>query len=123
MLKLDHLSIVVRDWRRSRDWYVTVIGMRVEFEIADAGIVALQDDGDLTLFLGPGTLGSGEPPCSITFQVDDVEMKYRELAARGVAFENPPAKLAWGYGAELRDPDGYLVRMWDERTMREKGGG
>ena len=26
----------------------------------------------------------------------------------------------WGYGAELRDPDGYLVRLRDERTMKEK---
>jgi catechol 2,3-dioxygenase-like lactoylglutathione lyase family enzyme len=26
------------------------------------------------------------------------------------------------YGAELLDPDGYLVCLWDERTMREKGG-
>ena len=24
-----------------------------------------------------------------------------------------------GYGAELQDPDGYLIRLWDERSMRE----
>jgi hypothetical protein len=29
-------------------------------------------------------------------------------------------KNFWGYGPELKDPDGYLVRLWDERTMREK---
>ena len=46
---------------------------------------------------------------------------YRELAARDVNFEKPPQKLFWGYGAELRDPDGYLIYLWDERTMREKG--
>ena len=23
-------------------------------------------------------------------------------------------------GAELADPDGYLVRLWDERSMKEK---
>jgi hypothetical protein len=31
-----------------------------------------------------------------------------------------PQKNFWGYGAELADSDGYLVRLWDERTMREK---
>jgi hypothetical protein len=32
-----------------------------------------------------------------------------------------PQKLFWGYGAELTDPDGYLVRLWDEQSMKEKG--
>jgi hypothetical protein len=31
-----------------------------------------------------------------------------------------PRKSNWGYGAELADPDGYFVRLWDERTMKEK---
>jgi len=53
--------------------------------------------------------------------VHDVEAKYRELSANGVTFEKSPQKLAWGYGAELRDPDGYLIYIWDEKSMREKG--
>ena len=35
-------------------------------------------------------------------------------------FAHGPEKNFWGYGAELADPDGYLVRLWDEHTMREK---
>jgi hypothetical protein len=54
--------------------------------------------------------------------VDDVEAKHRELAARGVGFDKSPQKLFWGYGAELRDPDGCLLYLWDEQSMREKGG-
>jgi hypothetical protein len=27
----------------------------------------------------------------------------------------------WEYGAELRDPDGYLLYFRGERSMREKG--
>jgi hypothetical protein len=30
------------------------------------------------------------------------------------------ANPIWGYGVELVDPDGYLVRLWDEVSMREK---
>jgi catechol 2,3-dioxygenase-like lactoylglutathione lyase family enzyme len=122
MIRLDHLAIPVTDQMRSRDWYVTNLGLKLEFEIPQRKTVALQDDSDLTLFLyvaeNPVT-----PSCTLTFQVDDVDSKYRELAARGVVFEKPPQKLMWGYGAELRDPDGYLVYLWDERSMREKGGG
>jgi hypothetical protein len=46
-------------------------------------------------------------------QLDDVEQTHRELTASGLAFR--------GYGAELTDPDGNSVRLWEARTMREKG--
>ena len=37
MPKLDHLTIAVSDWRRSRDWYVGNLGFRLEFEIPEGG--------------------------------------------------------------------------------------
>jgi predicted enzyme related to lactoylglutathione lyase len=122
MIKLDHLALGVRDWQASRDWYRTVLGLRTEFERPDVGTVALRDDGGFTLFLTE--LGAQPPPgaCVLYFQLDDVEEAHRVLAARGVAFVHPPGKTAWGYGAELTDPDGNGVRLWDARTMRDKGG-
>jgi len=76
----------------------------------------------LTLFLSEPAEGSVSATCTLAFEVDDVEAMHRTLAARGVEFEKAPQKLFWGYGAELRDPDGYLVYLWDEKSMREKGG-
>jgi Glyoxalase/Bleomycin resistance protein/Dioxygenase superfamily len=29
-------------------------------------------------------------------------------------------KSYWGYWAELADPDGYLIRLWDEGSMKEQ---
>jgi predicted enzyme related to lactoylglutathione lyase len=55
--------------------------------------------------------------------VDDVEAKHAELSAAGVPFVHPPMKVFWGYGAELCDPDGYRLRLWDQKSMKEKGGG
>jgi len=75
------------------------------------------------LFLSEPKEGAAVATCTLTFEVDDVDAKHRELASRGVEFEKTPQKLFWGYGAELRDPDGYLVYLWDEKSMREKGGG
>jgi uncharacterized glyoxalase superfamily protein PhnB len=94
--------------------------MKIEFEVPERNTVALQDDSGFTLFLVDGERQT-PPSCTLTFQVADVELKYSELSARGVMFEKAPQKLFWGYGAELRDPDGYLIYLWDERTMREKG--
>jgi hypothetical protein len=82
MIRLDHLAIPVRDRERSREWYATHFGFRVEFEVPERKTVALEDDAGLTLFL----VESAEPPappfCTLTFQIDDVEAKHRELTAR-----------------------------------------
>lgn len=122
MAKLDHLAIFVRDYHRSKDWYIRTLGLRVEFEIPHMNAVALQDSGGFTIFINTRGGEAIVPSCVLTFQVDDVEGTYAELTGKGVEFKNSPQKLPWGYGAELLDPDGYLVCLWDERTMREKGG-
>jgi len=82
----------------------------------------MRDDADLTVFL----YESAVAPCpgiSFPIQVDDLKRKHRELSAAGIPFVHPPTKVFWGYGAELCDPDGYRLRLWDQRTMKEKGGG
>lgn len=123
MVKLDHITIGVKDQRASRDWYVANLGLKVEFEVtAGHPVIALQDDSGLTLFLDPAFPPPSVPGFVLTFQVDDVEAKYRELSAAGIRFVHPPQKLYWGYGAELEDPDGYLIYLWDEKSMREKSG-
>jgi len=122
MAKLNHMAIRVRDWRVSRDWYVANVGLQVEFEIPERRTAALKDDADVTLFVEESEGGDLRPSCSLSFEVDDVEAVHRRLAARGVPFVAAPQKLFWGYGAELDDPDGYRVGLWDERSMKEKGG-
>jgi catechol 2,3-dioxygenase-like lactoylglutathione lyase family enzyme len=122
MVRLDHMSLPVSDWRRSRDWWRDVLGFKVEFEIPDRSAVAMVDESDLTVFLENGEV-IASPVLGFTVQVADVEARHAELAAAGVAFVHPPMKVFWGYGAVLLDPDGYRIHLWDEVSMREKGGG
>jgi len=121
VIKLDHLAIPVRDVATSRDWYRRVLGLEVEFEGPEHRTAAMRDDGGFTIFLGGGAEPVA-PSCVLTFQVDDVEATHRRLSAANVRFVHGPERVFWGYGAELTDPDGYQIRLWDERTMREKGG-
>jgi predicted enzyme related to lactoylglutathione lyase len=96
-----------------------ISGLRVEFEIPDRHTAAMRDDADLTVFLYEGEVAPC-PGISFTIQVDDVDAKHRELSAAGIAFVHPPMKVFWGYGAELCDPDGYRLRLWDAKAMAEK---
>jgi catechol 2,3-dioxygenase-like lactoylglutathione lyase family enzyme len=118
MLKLDHLRIPVADLAGSRDWYVGTLGMTVEFEVPDRQTIALQDTEGFTIFLQQAPSGPSPGGCALWFQVADVDAAFAEWSARGVAFAHGPRKTYWGYGAELVDPDGHLVRLWDERSMK-----
>ena len=118
----DHLTIFVRDAERSRTWYTSVLGLKVEFEVASPRAIALQDSGGFGLFVEQRPERECKPSCVITFRVEDVDALARGLQGKSVTFVAQPQKLFWGYGAELRDPDGYLVRIWDEQSMKAKGG-
>jgi predicted enzyme related to lactoylglutathione lyase len=96
--------------------------LTVEFEHPDARTAALRDDGDFTVFLHQPDAPSPPGGVVLYFRVDDVEETFHALSAREVPFVHPPARRFWGYGAELSDPDGYLVRLWDERSMKAHGG-
>ena len=122
MTKLDHLTIRVRDLDGARAWYIGHLGLKLEFEVPGRRTVALQDDAGLTLFLDETAGDVAADGVVLTFQIADVEEMHGRLVAAGVPFVAPPGKRFWGYGAELRDPDGHLVLLWDEVSMREKGG-
>ena len=112
------MMIGVRDSAASRDWYVTHLGLRVEFEVAARKAFALQDDAGFTLFVDQSEAPA--PGLAMYFHVDHVDAVFARLAATGVHVGHPPQKTYWGYGAEVLDPDGHRVRLWDERTMRDK---
>jgi predicted enzyme related to lactoylglutathione lyase len=121
MLKFDHLTIPVSNWIASRDWYVKSLGLKIEFEVPERRTVAVQDQSDFTIFLVQDSVPSNATGFSLTFQVEDVQKSFEEISRKGLHFTHPPQKVFWGYGAELRDPDGYSVRLWDENSMKAKG--
>jgi len=119
MMKFDHLSIPVSDVVRLRDWWVANLGLKVEFEVPDRRTVALQDGEGSAIFLQERA--TVDPSgTALWFQVDDVDATFAEWSAGGVIFAHGPQKNFWGYGPELVDPDGYVVRLWDRRSMQEK---
>jgi catechol 2,3-dioxygenase-like lactoylglutathione lyase family enzyme len=118
MMKFDHLNLPVSNLERSRDWWTSTLGLKVEFEVPDTKTVSLNDSEGFAIFLQekPGAVAG----VALWFQVDDVDATHAAWSAGGLAFNHGPQKNFWGYGAELADPDGYLIRLWDERSMKEK---
>jgi catechol 2,3-dioxygenase-like lactoylglutathione lyase family enzyme len=123
VVRLDHIALPVRNWQESRDWYCRHLGFETEFEIPERKTAAIRDSADLTIFLTQEDAVT--PPNGLAFniQVDDVEAKHDELSKAGLKFVHRPMKVFWGYGAELLDPSGYRLLLWDEKSMKQKGGG
>lgn len=116
LAKFDHMGLPVTDPRRSRDWYVKNLGFTVEFDRGD--VIAIKDSAGFTIFLSKSAKKLVGAKCTLTIQVRDVDLKARALERKGVKFVNPPRRLFWGYGAELLDPDGYMINLWDRVSMR-----
>ena len=43
-MRLNHLMLTVRNLAQSRDWYVSKLGLKIEFEVPDIKFAALEDD-------------------------------------------------------------------------------
>jgi catechol 2,3-dioxygenase-like lactoylglutathione lyase family enzyme len=119
--RLDHIELAVKDWRASRDWWRDHLHFEVEFEDAGQGMAAMTDSADLTVFLCQDEGVVIPPRFSLSIQVDDVDGSHQVMTGMGLEFEHPPQKVFWGYGAELLDPNGYRLRLWDEKSMKAKG--
>ena len=117
MILLNHLTIHFSNYVTSRDWYVTNFGFRVEFENLESGFGGVEDSGGVELILVQRPLPEHERDCALTLQCDSVHAKYSELTGRGIPFVHEPRSVPWGCGAELLDPDGYRVMIWDKHTM------
>jgi len=121
MVKLDHITLFVRDYQAARDWYVDNLGLTTEFETPEHFVAAVQDSEGFTLFLEQSSAQPPNPACLLYFQVDSVDETYERLRQQGVGLRIAPCRQFWGYGAELADPDGHRVRLWDAASMQTKG--
>jgi catechol 2,3-dioxygenase-like lactoylglutathione lyase family enzyme len=104
MMKFDHLSIPVTNASRSRDWYVATLGLKVEFELPDRRMIALQDSDGFAIFLQEAASPIIPNGCALWFQVTDVDATFAEWSACGVAFTHGP-----------RNPIGVTGSSW--RTL------
>ena len=118
MARLDHLTLFVRDRHTAARWYVENLGFEMEFETTDGATTAVRDDKDFTIFLTNRPTSGEGPRCILYFEVLNVDTEYERLTANGVEAVHGPRKSPWGYGPELRDPDGHGIRLWDSRSVR-----
>jgi catechol 2,3-dioxygenase-like lactoylglutathione lyase family enzyme len=122
MSRLDHVALPVRDIRSSKAWYTEVLGLSIEMESDDPPFFCgLVDERDTTIFLSEVRDAAPLDGMAIWYAVDDV-VAFHERHASSVDFVHGPQLTGWGFGVEVRDPTGHVIRVWDEVSM-ERGHG
>lgn len=109
---LKFAGIPVRDQDAALEFYTEKLGFRIVTDKPMGGsqrwieLKPPQGETGVALFTPEGhekRIGEFQ---SLSFKCDDVEKTYAELTSRGVEFEKPPTRQAWGSFAIFKDPDG-----------------
>jgi catechol 2,3-dioxygenase-like lactoylglutathione lyase family enzyme len=112
-------TIAVSDLARARDFYENVLGLTVEHETPEAGVVIYKSGNGRVQVYQSSSAGSNKATYA-TWQVPDIAACVEGLKSKGVAFEHYPdmpgvslegdvhvwdgEKAAW-----FKDPDGNIL--------------
>jgi len=97
----------VRSLAASIDYYVNVLGFKLDWEAS--GPSASVSRGRCHLFLCEGD--QGNPGTWVWIGVGDCERLFEEYCAKGAKVRHPPTNYPWALEMQVEDPDGNVLRM------------
>jgi predicted enzyme related to lactoylglutathione lyase len=100
----------VQDLPSSIDYYVKVLGFKIDFH--GPGIIASVSRDRCNIFLVQGD--QGNPGAWVWIGVADVESLFEEYKAKGAKVRHPPTNYTWAYEMQIEDPDGNVLRLGSE---------
>ena len=113
----------VSDVPASLDYYVRVLGFRIQFKFPDEThpFFASVSRGHCGLFLSAGD--QGHPGSWVWIDAKDVDAVYEEYKASGAKIRNPPTNYSWGSREmQVEDLDGNILRLASDRKAGEPDG-
>jgi catechol 2,3-dioxygenase-like lactoylglutathione lyase family enzyme len=97
--------IRVGDLKASVDYYVKILGFKVDFQEAIASV----SRDRCALFLVQGD--QGHPGTWVWIGVSDVETLYQEYLGKGAKIRQPPTNFPWAREMQVEDLDGNVLRL------------
>ncbi len=98
----------VKDLAASVRFYVDVLGFRLDWGDDTSIMVSVSRDGRAIMLCQQS---QGQPGTWVWIGVEDIEPLYRQYAARGARFQEPPTSYPWAYEMRVEDPDGHVLRF------------
>ena len=110
-MDLNQVTIGTRDFDQSVEFY-TRLGLKliVHSEGRYARFELPSGSSTLSIHVDPDHVPSS---AMLYFEVEDVDRRYAELTALGVAFDHPPQDQSWRWReARFRDPCGNRLCLY-----------
>lgn len=121
---LDHVTLIVKDLQRSREFYVDALGMtpieRPAFSFAGSWFQAgdtqihliLEFEGSAPAGLAPSEKGKSSRTHHFAFQVDDAHLAAQRCRELGLPVVDGPKERPDGaVQVFVTDPDGHVVEL------------
>ena len=122
-MELNTARVFVRDIESAKQFYSERLGLQIKADGRQYGYCVFEA-GSTELVVE--TVADDAPEeerglvgrfTGLSFTVQDIEAKHRELAARGVRFTGPPEKQQWGgILATLQGPAGNELQIVQHPT-------
>jgi catechol 2,3-dioxygenase-like lactoylglutathione lyase family enzyme len=103
----------VSDLKKSIEYYVTVLGFKIDWNYES--VIAAVSRGRCDLFLSEGD--QGHRGSWVWIGVDDVEVLFEEYRARGAKVRHPPTNYAWAFEMQIEDLDGNVLRIGSDNKI------
>ena|SRR2546422_2977948 len=110
-LRISHIWLYVKDIEASTRFYRDILGFKIVETFPDGSLLSA---GQILLGIHreEGDRKSRPGGTSIILHTTDIKGAVRELTERGI--KSPPQieQEHFGWIASFRDPDGYLLELW-----------
>ena len=97
----------VENLAASIDYYVRVLGFKIDWEFTD--VIACVSRDNVAIFLSQGD--QGHPGAWAWIGVGDVERVHDELLQKGASIRQPPTNFPWALEMQVTDLDGNVLRL------------
>jgi catechol 2,3-dioxygenase-like lactoylglutathione lyase family enzyme len=125
-VRMEGLTLAVKDVKRSIAFYGKMLGFEVEVDSApDFAMIRVggRRGGTIGLLAASHANRRGirsatraqHAAIHVELSTDDLDALYRRLRARGVHFHEPPHDEPWERAMQTFDPDGYTVEIAEGR--------
>ena len=99
----------VKNLAASMDYYVNVLGFRVEWDWGDPPDVGSVERDDFSIMLVED--GQGHPGTWLWMGVEDADEFYEEYKVSGAKIREHPVNYPWAYEFRVEDLDGHVIRI------------
>ena len=113
MKKYDNYFLPVDNMEEAKRYYEDILGLEKKFDFSDKGMVAYNVGDEEPAIILKDKNKFKDLKSTIWFEVENVEVSYKEMKEKGICFLSEPFKIGTGNAVEFEDSYGNRLGITD----------